>query len=185
LPRAHWAMWALLCFLFFGEETSWLQHWAGYATPDSIRAMNVQSEFNLHNLQALSPDDRVFSATGAAFTWKHLLSSQHLFNLGFVMYFLLLPLLMLIQPVKALAHRLGVPKLSRRFLLMVWNPLVASVVLTVANRGDEGSKGLIGETREMFFALTILWFTASAYRYVRAQKNTDAAARLANGAARA
>lgn len=35
---------------FLGEEISWGQHLLGFATPEPIRAMNEQNEFNLHNM---------------------------------------------------------------------------------------------------------------------------------------
>jgi hypothetical protein len=168
--RGHWIMWAVLSFLFFGEETSWLQHWLGYATPESVKLINVQSEFNLHNLRAVSPDDRIFSGAGVAFSWKHLLSAQQLFNLGFTAYFLLLPLLMMIEPLKFFMRRHGVPELRSSFLMMVWTPIGVSIAFTIANRSHESLKSLIGETREMFFALTILWFVAAAYVQLRTQK---------------
>jgi hypothetical protein len=183
--RVHWLTWAVLAFVFFGEETSWLQHWTGYATPESVKAINVQSEFNLHNLRALSPDDRIFSGDGVVFTWKHLLSAQHLFNLGFTVYFLFLPLFMGIKDVGALARRYGIPKQGTRFVAMVWTPIAVSIVLTIANRGQDGSKSLIGETREMFFALAILWFVAAAYACVREQKNARVLAATTTQIARA
>ena len=43
-----------LGFFFFvcaGEEISWGQRIFGFATPDSVKAINEQEEFNLHNLQ--------------------------------------------------------------------------------------------------------------------------------------
>lgn len=174
--RKHWMMWAVFSFLFFGEETSWLQQWVHYATPDGVKAINVQSEFNLHNLSAVSPDDRILTGEGIAFSWKHLLSAQHMFNLGFVTYFLLLPVLMTIERVKLLASRYGVPELRLGFLMMVWTPIAVSVAFTIANRTHETSKSLIGETREMFFALAILWFAAAAYAQLRARRRGGAVA---------
>lgn len=161
--RAHWVMWAILCFTFFGEETSWLQHWIGYATPESVKAVNVQSEFNLHNLALFSPDDRVFSGQGISFSWKFLMSAQHLFNIGFTAYFLLLPVVMLLRPIGNRMRRFGVPQIRLRFVATVWLPLIVSVALTITERSAEATKALIGETREMFFALTIMWLIVSAY----------------------
>ena len=45
--------WALLMFVFLGEEISWGQRLFEYGTPESIAAANVQEEFNLHNLSFL------------------------------------------------------------------------------------------------------------------------------------
>lgn len=180
MQRAHWILWVVLSVLFFGEETSWLQQWLHYATPASVKAVNVQAEFNIHNLKIVSPESggRVFGSTGARFSWKFLLSSQHLFNLGFTIYFLLLPLASAIPAVRRLARRLGFPELRASFLLAVWSPIVVSIGYTVAQRAQEDAKGLIAETREMFFAFAILWLTAAAYRHLRRMR----AQRLAVGA---
>jgi len=51
--RWYIVMWMLLCIVFFGEETSWLQHAIGYNTPEGVAELNAQAEFNLHNLHAL------------------------------------------------------------------------------------------------------------------------------------
>jgi hypothetical protein len=52
--RWYLALWALLCFLFFGEETSWLQHYLRYPTPAWMAHENVRGEFNLHNLRTFT-----------------------------------------------------------------------------------------------------------------------------------
>lgn len=36
--------------IFAGEESSWGQHWFGYDTPEAVASVNMQGEFNLHNL---------------------------------------------------------------------------------------------------------------------------------------
>ena len=43
-------VYGLLMIVGAGEEISWGQHWLGFATPESIAAVNVQGEFNLHNI---------------------------------------------------------------------------------------------------------------------------------------
>lgn len=43
--------WALLMFVFMGEEVSWGQRIFDYETPASVRDSNVQGEFNIHNYQ--------------------------------------------------------------------------------------------------------------------------------------
>jgi hypothetical protein len=152
LARAHWAMWAVLCVLFFGEETNWLQDWLRYAPPEAAVAINAQSDFNLHNLKALSTRDTVL---GSRWSWKLLLSPQVLFYIGFATYFLLIPLATLACRARVLAESVGVPRLGHRFLLMVWVPLAFSVALTMASGGDADRRALLAETREMIFALVI------------------------------
>ncbi len=51
-PRRWWLLaFGLGCLLVAGEEASWGQTYLGYSTPDFIAPHNVQSEFNLHNLE--------------------------------------------------------------------------------------------------------------------------------------
>ena len=163
-PRAHWMLWTVLCVLFFGEETSWLQHWTGYATPESVKAVNVQSEFNLHNLNIFEPKRDLVTGAGVAFAWQAWLSSQHLFYAGFATYFLLIPLARWIPAIDRIAVRLGVPRISGRFMLAVWIPIVLSAALTVACADDALRKEMIGETREMVFAVGIAAMIVIAWR---------------------
>jgi hypothetical protein len=44
-------LWAALSFLCAGEEISWGQRILGFETPESVKAANLQNEFNIHNLQ--------------------------------------------------------------------------------------------------------------------------------------
>lgn len=45
--------WALLMFLFMGEEISWGQRIFGIATPEWLSRINMQDEFSVHNLTAM------------------------------------------------------------------------------------------------------------------------------------
>ena len=42
--------WCLLMFVFAGEEISWGQRIFEFSTPDSLAKINVQNEFNFHNI---------------------------------------------------------------------------------------------------------------------------------------
>lgn len=43
--------WILLMFIFAGEEISWGQRIFGFDTPEGIKEVNAQDEFNVHNLE--------------------------------------------------------------------------------------------------------------------------------------
>ena len=45
-----WLALAVIFFVFAGEESSWLQHYIGYDTPEALRDVNWQGELNLHNI---------------------------------------------------------------------------------------------------------------------------------------
>lgn len=151
--RAFALFWVLLSIVCAGEETSWLQHELGYATPEFMADANVQGEFNLHNLRGvhggkLLEDEEETPLLGA------LLGSQNLFQLGFVVYFLIIPLLALLPRVRQGLVRVGLPFLGFRAVLTVWIPIVAAVILTVSGAGE--LKQFAAEIREFHYALGFL-----------------------------
>ena len=157
--RFYLLIWSLLCLVFFGEETSWLQQQIGYRTPEWMAQSNVQGEFNLHNLAPLQGG----AITKEGFSWRMLLKSQHLFQLGFVGYFLVLPVLMLVAPARRMVARMQVPYPGRNLVLSIWAAVAISVALTLLS--DDTTKSGIAETREMIYALSIFAFvTAYAWQ---------------------
>ncbi|MBW4481666.1 MAG: hypothetical protein KME14_03895 [Tildeniella torsiva UHER 1998/13D] len=53
-PLRFWCLFfAVLLFLVGGEEISWGQRIFGIATPESLNAVNVQNEFNIHNIDGI------------------------------------------------------------------------------------------------------------------------------------
>jgi len=44
---------AAVLFVMAMEEVSWTQWFFGFATPESVREVNLQHEFNLHNLPVI------------------------------------------------------------------------------------------------------------------------------------
>lgn len=146
-PKLLLAMWMVLAFLFFGEEISWFQRLLGFETPDAVREVNAQNEFNLHNLEGLGVG---------------MLGIQNLFRLGFFVYFLVFPLLTLSSHVRTWAAKVGYYRPDSAFLLMVWGVIGASAILQLAVP-DEARRVLV-ETRETFYAYSVLVY---AYLYLR------------------
>src|SRR5206468_4932184 len=54
-----YAGYAAMFFMNFGEEISWGQRIFGIATPEKLRAENVQGELNLHNLVGVNSHVRM------------------------------------------------------------------------------------------------------------------------------
>ena len=83
----------IMAFVFFfgaGEEISWGQRLIGFDTPDGIEKLNVQEEFNIHNLELFnikSKDGVRKTGLGKLFTMKQL------FLGSFLVYLLIVPLL--------------------------------------------------------------------------------------------
>lgn len=163
--RFHLILWAVFCILFFGEETSWLQHQLGYATPAAVAELNQQGEFNLHNLGPfhggeLLADDQT---DGLPFG----LRSQHLFQLGFAAFFLAVPFLAQLGFVTRILERWRIAYPGLRFAAFVWLPVLVTVALAFASEGV--TKRAIAETREFVYALAIASFLALVYRSTRAR----------------
>ncbi|MEF2551800.1 hypothetical protein VQ042_10585 [Aurantimonas sp. A2-1-M11] len=158
MMRLHAGFWILLSIVCFGEETSWLQHEFGFATPSSIEARNVQGEFNFHNLEGFHGGkflgEEVSSpALGA------LLSAQNLFQIGFGFFFLILPFAAQVPIFGSLLTYLRMPFPGRLIVSTVWPPITVTLLLAFFTEGQ--IKDLAAETRELFYAAAFLLFTGT------------------------
>ena len=85
----YFAALAIVLFLAFGEEISWGQRIFNFSTPEAIDRINVQHEFNLHNLEIFNGEllDGSDKTGIASFFEIH-----RLFYLFFLAYLFILPL---------------------------------------------------------------------------------------------
>ncbi len=98
---------SLLLFVGAGEEISWGQRILGFQTPPSIKAMNVQNEFNLHNLSVFNTEN--FDKTRKK-GWTRLLEINFLFRVFCMIYGIVLPLLALLShPIKKMIAKYEIP----------------------------------------------------------------------------
>jgi len=141
-------IWIFLCFVFLGEETSWLQRQLDYSVP-AIEQVNAQNEFNLHNLQIFQGGN----LTEGSFEVSSLLKSQNIFRLGFFGYFLIIPLLIKQRDLGRLADDVGYRTQNRAFPLTIIAIFIFSFGLTLI--APKGLKSSIAETREMLYAFFI------------------------------
>ena len=153
--RFAW-LWLFLCFLFWGEETSWLQHQLGYSVP-LVEKHNQQNEFNLHNLKLLHGKKMINTDGKIQFDPRKLLSAQSLFRLGFFSYFLLLPLILKLPRLKSLADKIGFPHIPGLMVICIWAPIVLSFAYAI--RAEPIYRAGLAETREMVYALFICLYT--------------------------
>ena len=168
--RVAACVWALLCFVFFGEETSWLQRVFDYSVP-SVEQTSSQGEFNLHN-QFIFGGGRLLSEDGGLnLNTAALLNSQNLFRAGFFLYFLFLPLLTLWRPAANLLGKLGYVCPPRQLLAIVWPFVAVTLVLTTMH--VEPMKFYLAEVRETVYAATIFIYCLTLYVTGKQAKLTE------------
>jgi hypothetical protein len=153
--------WALFCFFCLGEEISWFQRIFNYSVP-AVEEINKQHEFNIHNLKLVEPASWLDTISSGKFSLRLFLGSQNMFNLGFLIYFLIIPLLMYAGKLKFIKSKLNFTIPSIYFFISVWVTILFSVILAIFGTHEVHPK--IAETREMFFAIFI---SVYIYGYLR------------------
>lgn len=79
----------LFLFVCFGEEISWGERIFGFATPENLKAINVQGEVNIHNLKYLSSMNMQLVQKEGIAKW---LDAAHLFSYVWLFYCLIIPI---------------------------------------------------------------------------------------------
>jgi hypothetical protein len=156
-------IWAVLCFIFLGEETSWFQRVFHYSVP-LVEQNNAQNEFNIHNMKLFHGGNL------ANFDLSSLLKSQNLFRLGFISYFLGIPLLLYISWFKELMSRINYKKPDSSFTLGLLVVFALSIFLTLFSHVNV--KSAMAETREMLYAFFIMLYII-AYLWPNKSFNAD------------
>jgi hypothetical protein len=158
--RLWLVIWAFFCLVFLGEETSWFQRIIGYTTPEFLESMNAQDEVNIHNLGFFQGGKWTDGLSSGRFDVKMLLGSQNLFRIGFACYFLLIPLLLYWGKPRfftaILIEKLKYPVPKSSFMIPLWTTLFLSFFLSL--HSTEPVKASLAETRELFYALFILFY---------------------------
>jgi hypothetical protein len=173
LLRAHFLLWTFLAIVFFGEETSWLQHYLQYPTPSFFQVHNIQGELNFHNID--TDDGSMINAYGSGnFNISILFKAQVLFNLGFAIYFLILPLIaFLIPSIHRLIRKFSVPIIGMNTVFLFWIPIGVSVLMAFSGLAIQTYlRNYVGETREMFYAFTIGTFLYLSWRQFPSRPDT-------------
>ena len=159
--KAFLILWALLSFVFLGEETSWFQRVLDIPTPEAIEAVNEQGELNIHNLrwfvgehglaEALKERDQIL---GAVF------NSDNIFRMGFFTYFFLIPMLVYIKKFPWIEEKLNYPTPNLVFFASLWLTILLAVIPYVYSSGER-QVILLAETREMTFAAFIFIYSVT------------------------
>lgn len=155
------ALWAILCFVFLGEETSWFQRIFDYTVP-AVEEMNAQGEFNLHNLKIFQGEELfVDGKINKVGLFDYLFSTQNIFRLGFFGYFLIFPIVANQKRIKLWLSNLGYVKPSSKFTFTMLVVMASSFALAVVSPPDV--KSAMAETREMFYAYFILVYLVMCF----------------------
>ncbi len=100
----------LLSFVLFfgaGEEMSWGQRIFGFSTPESINKINVQHEFNIHNITLF---DGKYMGGGAKKGWDRFLEMDLLFKIFTIVFGCVLPFLVYkVKFINSLTQKFKVP----------------------------------------------------------------------------
>lgn len=151
-------LWAVLCFVFLGEETSWFQRLLNYNV-EAVESISSQGEFNLHNLEIFESGygelivDGKITEDGLKNFFR---STQNLFRLGFFGYFVILPLVFFNKKIKNLLQKIGYIPPNLKFIIAIIIVFLLSFVL--AFYSPENIKSYMAETREMLYAGFILTY---------------------------
>jgi hypothetical protein len=161
----------LLCLAFVvffgaGEEISWGQRILGFKTPDSLAAVNVQHEFNIHNIAIFNDRDlNKVKKTG----WHRLLEINILyrvFSMGFLVGVPLFFYHIRLQPVTNRKIRMPVPPVTIGIFFFISWAIFYSLKYAILPRGRSVEYYLT--TGEIFeFTAAYVYFMAALYFYRR------------------
>lgn len=150
-PLRFWCLFfAVLMFLVGGEEISWGQRLFGIATPDSLSTVNVQDEFNIHNIDGIHQHVRL---AGVAFI---------------SLFCFLIPITnRLSKSLQRFYSRWGIPMFPFNTMWLVLLSLLFMTVPRVMNLQNTFALDEIGE-----FLLSFAWIPFALYNSLEFNFNT-------------
>lgn len=149
-PLRFWCLFfAVLMFLVGGEEISWGQRLFGIGTPESLGAVNVQDEFNIHNIDGIHQHVRL---AGVAFI---------------SLFCFLLPITnRLNETLHRFYSRLGIPMFPVNTMWLVLLSLLFMIVPRAMNLPNTFVPDEIGE-----FLLSSAWIPFALYNSLKFNAN--------------
>ena len=163
--RIYFWLFAFLFLFAFGEEISWGQRIFNFETPQAIKEINMQQEFNFHNLKFFhGKNEAGEEKTG----FIALFTMHRLFYLSFFIYLLVIPVLYTKNAkIRAFINciKLPVPNITIGLLFMfnlLYGNVLRDLILDVDNHG-------IVEIKEFLMGfillnLPLLWINFSKIR---------------------
>lgn len=159
----------ILLFIGAGEELSWGQHIFKFKTPESIKANNVQGEFNIHNIEIFNTDN--FNSCRKKGV-QRLLEINFLFRLFCITYGIILPIAFVtFSPVKKITEQFNLPippLLIGIFFLLNWLAYKSILLLAAKNQ----PLAYYETSTEIFeFIASFVWMLISFYYLKEYQKS--------------
>lgn len=157
----------LLSILFFvgaGEEISWGQHLIHFSTPNYLNKINVQNEFNFHNIEVFNTGNFDGSKKSGL---ERLLEINFLFRIFCLFYGIAIPFLMIqSKTISNFIHKIKMPtpKLSIGVFFII-NWFVYKLVLMILPKGNNIYYYLTAS--EIFECLYAFIFLCISYEYYR------------------
>jgi hypothetical protein len=164
--RKYFLILTLVFFFACGEEISWGQRIFNFETPEAIKEINIQKEFNLHNLKIFhgkTPEG--IEKTGVmAFLTMH-----RLFYMTFLAYLLILPILYYMNTkFKSFIDKIKLPVPNIMFgLLFAMNLFYDNIVRAIDSTLD--GHGIV-EIKEFVVAFILFMFSLSWMNYKKLQE---------------
>lgn len=159
----------LLSVAFFigaGEELSWGQHLIEFSTPEYLNKVNVQNEFNFHNIVLFNTGN--FDGSKKAGIYR-LLEINFLFRLFCLFYGIIIPaLIILSKKITKFIHyiKMPTPNISVGVFFMV-NWFVYKLVLMVLPKGYNITYYLTSS--EIYECINALIFLCISYGYYQSK----------------
>lgn len=155
-------LFAVIFFVGAGEEISWGQRIFSFSTPDNLKEINVQHEFNIHNIEILNThnfDHNKKTGLSVLFT------INFLYRLFFIFFGVILPIIVIFNKNIALFAKqiqMPIPPLSIGMLFMVNWGMYKFTLIQLLHKGEPLNIGVV-EVMEsgsalIFFILSLFFY---------------------------
>ena len=160
-------MFSVLFFIGMAEEISWGQKLWHFSTPAKIAKLNVQREFNIHNLEPFN--SRRLNGTNRT-GWNRIFTVNFIYKLFWFGYGILLPIGFYgMRPVRTILRRiqLPIPPLALG-ILFVPNYLIMKIIGFLLQ--DKASFQALKTASEIYECGTALIFFAISIYFLKTQQ---------------
>jgi hypothetical protein len=163
--RRMMILFCIVCFICLGEEISWGQRIFHITTPNILLKLNMQGEFNFHNIRLpgleVSPQTswRAYFETGR-FDYRMILNPFFLFRVFVGTFFFIFPIVGLWSRGSRFLSLIGYYPPKVYFIIIFFCALAVTLLIQIPYRHAQSA----GETQEMLYALFIAIYVLDVCR---------------------